>query len=106
MYAPTEERGPTERLPEEPPATNPVPVQEVALFELQEIVEGCPWSTVAGEAEKLVMTARAGGNALQFIGLVAPFIHTSEPSGLPEPPPVPVHPVGGGLPLQATHDLP
>ncbi len=59
---------------------------------------------VAGEAEKLVITGWAGGNALQFVGLVAPFIHTSKPSGLPELPPGPVHPVGAELPPQATHD--
>ncbi|MEK7114015.1 MAG: hypothetical protein AAB850_00490 [Patescibacteria group bacterium] len=48
----------------------------------------------------------AGGNALQFQGLFAPLVHTSEPSGLPALPPVPVHPVvaGGVAPPQGTHD--
>ena len=87
-----------ELVPEELPAVNPVPVQEVALVEDHDRVDDCPLSMVVGEAESVAV----GANVLQNCGLFAPLIHTNEPSGLETLPPTPVHPPL----LQATHDEP
>lgn len=51
---------------------------------------------VLGFAESVAV----GANVLHAVGLFAPLVHTSEPSGLETLPPVPVHPPL----LQATHD--
>ena len=52
----------------------------------------------------VVAVQAAGGNALQFVGLVAPLLQVSEPIEFPgaEVPPVPEQPE----PPQATHDPP
>lgn len=76
----------------------PVPVHEVAFVEFHERVANCPLSRVEGFAERVAV----GANVLHAVGLFAPLIHTSEPSGLETLPPVPVHPPL----LQATHDEP
>ena len=79
---------PVETLPEVPPAVKPVPVQEVALVDDHVSVADCPRSMVEGFTESVAV----GGNTLQLVGLLAPLIHTSEPSEFVELPPVPVHP--------------
>jgi len=87
-------------LPVEKP---PAEVQEAACCEFQVRIADWPLLIEVGEAERVAVGA-ACGKALQFLGLVAPFIHTSEPSELPLSllPPVPVHPV----PAHKTQELP
>jgi hypothetical protein len=76
-----------ERVPEVPPAVNPVPTQLVAFVEFQESVEDWPWSIVEGEAESVAV----GVKVLQEGGFRAPLLQDG-----PGP-----HP-----PLQATQLLP
>ncbi len=66
-------KAPVETLPEVAPfVENPVPVQLVALVELQVKVADCPWSTVEGFIER----AAVGGITLHNGGLLAPLLHT------------------------------
>ena len=46
-----------ELVPEEPPAVNPVPVQEVALVEDHVRVDDCPLSIIRGLAESVAVGA-------------------------------------------------